>query len=178
MKQHTRKELRNAFDKAMIIIIGFIMGLALIFVLTLFSACKTNKDVIQNRNIINDSTAISQNHILDFVSDSVMNNIEFSFDSLNIDIIKPVEYADKPEIIRLKATAGRIIDKKKSNHNQLQNYNRIDSIAYKNSKVERTEEHKTDIRAYNPPSGTVLIISIILIIIISIFFINFDNKSK
>lgn len=120
------------------------------------------------------------------VVDSVMRNIDFSFDTLIIDfkslcpskdinIERPSVVADAPEIIRIKAVKGRVIDRQRVQREQVEAYNRLDTVKYHQSAAEASTEHSATTRLYNPPDGTALFIIAILAIAVGLF-IFFRNK--
>ena len=106
--------------------------------------------------------------------DSLIRNIDFSFDTLKINIERPVEYAEAPEIIRLTATNGRVIDSRKLKHNRVENYNRLDTVAYHQSAVDSSAEHSATTRLYNPPSGTA--VAVVALIIAGVLIFIFLRK--
>ena len=73
----------------------------LIFICTLalFTSCRSQKEVQQDKALALDSVARSEHHRTIAVIDSAIRNIDFSFDTLKINIERPVEYAEAPEII-------------------------------------------------------------------------------
>lgn len=136
--------------------------LIFIVALALLTGCKSHKEIVSDKSLDIDSVARSEHHRTIAVIDSIVRNIDFSFDTLKINIERPVKYAEAPEIIRLTATNGRVIDSRKLRHNQVENYNRLDTVAYKQSAVESSAEHSATTRLYNPPDGTVVSIFAIL----------------
>ena len=87
--------------------------LILLFVTCALIGCKSQKKVVASQSVKTDSLAHSEHHRSIAVIDSLIRNIDFSFDTLKINIERPVEYAEAPEIIRLTATNGRVIDSRK-----------------------------------------------------------------
>ena len=88
----------------------------LLFVLaatTFLGGCRSHKETVSNKSLDRDSVARSEHHRTIAVIDSAIRNIDFSFDTLKINIERPVEYAEAPEVIRLTATRGRVIDRRK-----------------------------------------------------------------
>ena len=144
--------------------------LILLFVTCTLIGCKSQKNVVASQSVKTDSLAHSEHHRSIAVIDSLIRNIDFSFDTLKINIERPMEYAEAPEIIRLTATNGRVIDSRKLKHNQVENYNRLDTVAYHQSAVESSAEHSATTRLYNPPSGTAVAIITILVIGCLIYF--------
>ena len=147
----------------------------LLFVLaatTFLGGCRSHKETVSNKSLDRDSVARSEHHRTIAVIDSAIRNIDFSFDTLKINIERPVEYAEAPEIIRMKATKGRVIDRRRVQRNQVEAYNSLDTVAYHQSATEASTEHSTTTRLYNPPDGTVVAIFAILGIacLIYVFF--------
>lgn len=138
----------------------------LIFICTLalFTSCRSQKEVQQDKALALDSVARSEHHRTIASIDSMMRSTSFDFDTLEVRVERPTEYAEKPEVIRLKAIKGRVIDSRKLQHNQVEHYNRLDTVAYKQSAVESSAEHSATTRLYNPPDGTAMFIITILVI--------------
>ena len=150
-------------------------SLILIFMTFALIGCKSQKKVVASQSVKTDSLAHSEHHCSIAVIDSLIRNIDFSFDTLKINIERPVEYAEAPEVIRLTATNGRVIDSRKLKHNQVENYNRLDTVAYHQSAVESSAEHSATTRLYNPPSGTAVAV-VALIIAGDLIFIFLRKK--
>lgn len=136
----------------------FLLGLALL------ASCRSHKELQQDKSLAVDSVARSEHHRTIAVIDSAIRSTSFDFDTLEVCVERPSAYAEKPEVIRLKATKGRVIDSRKLKHNQVEHYNRLDTVAYKQSAVESSAEHSATTRLYNPPNGTGVAIITILVI--------------
>lgn len=138
----------------------------LIFICTLalFTSCRSQKEVQQDKSLALDSIARSEHHRTIASIDSLMRSTSFDFDTLEVRVERPTAYAEVPEVIRLKAVKGRVIDSRKLEHNQVEHYNRLDTVAYKQSAVESSAEHSATTRLYNPPDGTAMFIITILVI--------------
>lgn len=139
----------------------------LLFVLaatTFLGGCRSHKEVVSNTSLSVDSVARSEHHRTIAVIDSAIRNIDFSFDTLKINIERPVEYAEAPEIIRLTATRGRVIDRRRVHRDSVEAFNRLDTVAYHQSAAEASTEHTATTRLYNPPDGTAAVIITILVI--------------
>lgn len=126
--------------------------------------CKSQKNVVASQSVKTDSLAHSEHHRTIAVIDSAMRHIDFSFDTLKINIERPVEYAEAPEIIRVTATKGRVIDKRRVHRDSVEAYNQLDTVAYHQSAAEASTEHTATTRLYNPPDGTAVAIITILVI--------------
>lgn len=147
----------------------------LLFVLaatTFLGGCRSHKEAVNNKSLNSDSIARSEHHRTIAVIDSAIRNIDFSFDTLKINIERPVEYAEAPEIIRLTATRGRVIDRRRVHRDSVEAFNRLDTVAYHQSAAEASTEHTATTRLYNPPDGTTVALFAILGIacLIYIFF--------
>ena len=149
----------------------------LIFILaaTVFlGGCRSHKEAVSDKSLDIDSVARSEHHRSIAVIDSVIRNIDFSFDTLKINIERPVEYAEVPEIIRLTATRGRVIDRRRVHRDSVEAFNRLDTVAYHQSAAEASTEHTATTRLYNPPDGTAVLI--IALVIAGILFYVFYRK--
>ena len=137
--------------------------LIILFATCALVGCKSHKNIVASQSVQRDSLAHSEHHRTIAVIDSAIRNIDFSFDTLKINIERPVEYAEAPEIIRLTATRGRVIDRRRVHRDSVEAFNRLDTVAYKQSAAEASTEHTATTRLYNPPDGTaVLIIALVI----------------
>ncbi|MBD5336680.1 MAG: hypothetical protein HDR95_05150 [Bacteroides sp.] len=136
--------------------------LIFIVVLALLAGCKSHKKIVSDKSLDIDSIARSEHHRTIAVIDSLVSNIDFSFDTLKINIERPVEYAEAPEVMRLTATKGRVIDRRRVYWDSVEAFNQLDTVAYKESAAEASTEHTATTRLYNPPDGTVVSIFAIL----------------
>lgn len=139
-------------------------SLILIISLAILTGCKSQKRVVSDKSLDIDSIARSEHHRTIAVIDSAIRNIDFSFDTLKINIERPVQYAEAPEVIRLTATKGRIIDRRSVHRDSVEAFNRLDTVAYHQSAAETSTEHTATTRLYNPPDGTAAVIITILVI--------------
>ena len=136
--------------------------------------CRSHKEVVSNTSLSVDSVARSEHHRTTAVIDSLIRNIDFSFDTLKINIERPVEYAEAPEIIRLTATRGRVIDRRRVHRDSVEAFNRLDTVAYHQSAAEASTEHTATTRLYNPPDGTMVLV--IALVIAGVLFFVFYRK--
>ncbi len=149
-------------------------SLIILLVTCALVGCKSHKNVVASQSVTTDSLARSEHHRTIAVIDSLIRNIDFSFDTLKINIERPVQYAEAPEVIRLTATNGRMIDSRKLEHYQVEDYNRLDTVAYHQSAVESSAEHSATTRLYNPPSGTA--VAVVALIIAGVLIYLFLRK--
>lgn len=136
----------------------------LIITLAILTGCKSQKQVVSDKSLDIDSIARSEHHRTIATIDSMMRSTSFDFDTLEVQVERPTAYAEKPEIIRLKAVKGRVIDNRRVQRNQVEAYNQLDTVAYKKSAAEASTEHTATTRLYNPPDGTAVAIITILVI--------------
>ena len=146
----------------------FILALALI------TSCRSHKELQQDKFLAVDSVARSEHHRTIAVIDSMMRSTSFDFDTLEVQVERPTAYAEKPEGIRLKATKGRVRDQRRVQRNQVEAFNRLDTVAYRQSAAESSTEHTATTRLYNPPDGTAVLI--IALVIAGILFYVFYRK--
>lgn len=135
-----------------------------IIALAILTGCKSNKEVVIDKSLDLDSVARSEHHRTIATIDSMTRSTSFDFDTLEVQVERPTAYAEKPEVIRLKAVKGRVIDKRRVERNQVEAYNQLDTVAYKKSAAEASTEHTATTRLYNPPNGTAVAIITILVI--------------
>lgn len=151
----------------------FILALALI------TSCRSHKELQQDKSLAVDSVARSEHHRTIAVIDSAIRNIDFSFDTLKINIERPYLIGDtvacQPEIIRIKAVRGRVIDRRRVHRDSVEAFNRLDTVAYHQSAAETSTEHTATTRLYNPPDGTAVLI-IALVIAGIIFFVCYRKR--
>ena len=139
-------------------------SLILLLALALITSCRSHKELQQDKSLAVDSVARSEHHRTIATIDSLMRSTSFDFDTLEVQVERSTAYAEKPEVIRLKATKGRVIDQRRVQRNQVEAYNQLDTVAYKKSAAEASTEHTATTRLYNPPNGTAVAIITILVI--------------
>lgn len=154
-------------------------SLSLLFALAataFLGGCRSHKEVVSDTSLSVDRVARSEHHRTTAVIDSLISNIDFSFDTLKINIERPYYIGDtvacQPEIIRLKAVRGRVIDRRSVHRDSVEAFNRLDTVAYHQSAAETSTEHSATTRLYNPPDGTaVLVIALIIAgILVYVFY--------
>lgn len=151
-------------------------SLILLFLTCALVGCKSQKNVVARQSVKTDSLAHSEHHRTMAVIDSAMRNIDFSFDTLKINIERPVEYAEAPEIIRLTAVRGRVIDQRRAHRDSVEAFNRLDTVAYHQSAAEASTEHSATTRLNNPPDGTLT--SVLAILIAGVLIYLFYRKRE
>lgn len=151
-------------------------SLIVLFLTCALVGCKSQKNIVASQSVKTDSLAHSEHHRTIAVIDSAMRHIDFSFDTLKINIERPVEYAEAPEIIRLTAVRGRVIDQRRAHRDSVEAFNRLDTVAYHQSAAEASTEHSATTRLYNPPDGT--LISVLAILIAGVLIYLFYRKRE
>lgn len=136
----------------------FLLALALI------TSCRSHKELQQDKSLAADSIARSEHHRTIAVIDSAIRSTSFDFDTLEVSVERPTAYAEKPEVIRLKAVRGRVINQRRVHRDSVEAFNRLDTVAYRQSAAESSTEHTAPTRLYNPPDGTAAVIITILVI--------------
>ena len=142
----------------------FLLALALI------TSCRSHKELQQDKSLAVDSFARSEHHRTIAVIDSAVRSTSFDFDTLEVSVERSSAYAEKPEVIRLKAVKGRVINQRRVHRDSVEAFNRLDTVAYRQSAAESSTEHTATTRLYNPPDGTAVMI-IALIIAGILFFV-------
>ena len=141
---------------------------------TLMGGCRSHKETVSNKSLDSDSIARSEHHRTIAVIDSAIRNIDFSFDTLKINIERPSSVAEAPDIVRIKAVKGRVIDRRRAVRDSVEAFNRLDTVAYHQSAAEASTEHTATTRLYNPPDGTTVLV--IALVIAGILFYVFYRK--
>lgn len=149
-------------------------SLILLLALALITSCRSHKELQQDKSLAVDSVARSEHHRTIAKIDSMMRSTSFDFDTLEVQVERPTAYAEKPEVIRLKATKGRVRDQRRVQRNQVEAFNRLDTVSYRQSAAESSTEHTATTRLYNPPDGTAVLI--IALVIAGILFYVFYRK--
>ena len=153
-------------------------SLIILFLTCAIVACKSQKNVVASQSVKTDSLAHSEHHRSLAVIDSLVSNIDFSFDTLKINIERPFYIGDsvtcQPEVIRLKAVRGRVIDRRSAHRDSVEAFNRLVTVAYRQSAAEALTERFASMRLYNPPDGTAVLI--IALVIAGILFYVFYRK--
>lgn len=126
--------------------------------------CKSQKNVVSDKSLAVDSLAHSEHHRTMAVIDSIARSTSFDFDTLEVTVERPTAIADAPEVIRMKAVKGRVIDRRQMFRDSVEAYNSLDTVAYKQSAIEASTEHSATTRLYNPPNGTAAVIITIIVI--------------
>ena len=151
-------------------------SLIVLFLTCALVGCKSQKNIVASQSVKTDSLAHSEHHRTIAVIDSAMRHIDISFDTLKINIERPVEYAEAPEVIRLTAVRGRVIDQRRAHRDSVEAFNRLDTVAYHQSAAEASTEHSATTRLYNPPDGTLT--SVLAILIAGVLIYLFYRKRE
>ena len=137
----------------------------LIFLFLTFTliGCKSQKNIVASQSVTTDSLAHSEHHRTLEALNVERSSFIAQFDTLKIEIERPSSVGEAPEVIRLKAVKGRVIDRRQMFRDSVEAYNSFDTVAYKQSAIEASTEHTATTRLYNPPNGTAAVIITILV---------------
>lgn len=148
-------------------------SLILLVLLATVAGCRSQKELRQDASCLVDSVARVEHHRTIATIDSVIRQTSFDFDTLEVCVERPVAYAEVPEVIRLKAIKGRVIDKRSAYRDSVEVFNRLDTVAYHQSAAETSTEHSATTRLYNPPSGTaILVVAIVIARVVVYIFLR------
>ena len=135
-----------------------------LFATFILAGCKSQKQLQTSQSVTTDSLAHSEHHRTIAVIDSITRSTSFDFDTLEVVVERPSSVGEAPEVIRLKAVKGRVIDRQQMFRDSVEAYNSLDTVAYKQSAVESSTEHSATTRLYSPPNGTAAVIITIIVI--------------
>ena len=145
-----------------------------LFATFILAGCKSQKQLQTSQSVTTDSLAHSEHHRTIAVIDSITRSTSFDFDTLEVMVERPSSVGEAPEVIRLKAVKGRVIDRRQMFRDSVEAYNSLDTVRYRQSAIEASTEHTATTRAYNPPNGTA--ICIVAIVIAGILIYVFCRK--
>lgn len=145
-------------------------SLILLVLLATVTGCRSQKELRQEKSCLVDSVARVEHHRTIAAIDSVIRQTSFDFDTLEVCLERPVAYAEVPEILRLRAVKGRVIEQRSAYRDSVEVFNRLDTVAYKTYAVKTSTEHSATTRLYNPPSGTAVLITAIIIAGLLVYF--------
>ena len=141
------------------------------------SSCGTQKQVQKDVSAATDSVVTAEHHRTIAVSDSIIKNLHFEFDTLTITVERPVlieGQAIRPtEIVRLKAVGGKLNDTRKLHKVAVEAKSRLDSTAYKANSADKSAEHTATTVAYEPPNTTSFLLFVALILgLLAYYFLH------
>ena len=141
------------------------------------SSCGTQKRVQKDVSAATDSVVTAEHHRTIAVSDSIIKNLHFEFDTLTITVERPVlveGQAIRPtEIVRLKAVGGKLNDTRRQHKVAVEAKSRLDSTAYKANSADKSAEHTATTVAYEPPNTTSFLLFVALILgLLAYYFLH------
>ena len=141
------------------------------------SSCGTQKQVQKDVSAATDSVVTAEHHRTIAVSDSIIKNLHFEFDTLTITVERPVHVegqAIRPtEIVRLKAVGGKLNDTRRQHKVAVEAKSRLDSTAYKANSADKSAEHTATTVAYEPPNTTSFLLFVALILgLLAYYFLH------
>lgn len=137
-------------------VIFFLASLAII------TGCRSQKNSSSEISLAVDSVAASAHHRTMAVIDSAVSHLDFSFDTLKIKIERPA-VGEAAEVVRLTAIKGRVVDRRALERNQVEVYNRLDTVRFKQSAIETSTQSAATTRLGSPPSATLLLALAIIV---------------
>lgn len=141
------------------------------------SSCGTQKQVQKDVSAATDSVVTAEHHRTIAISDSIIKNLHFEFDTLTITVERPVlieGQAIRPtEIVRLKAVGGKLNDTRQQHKVAVEAKSRLDSTAYKANSADKSAEHTATTVAYEPPNTTSFLLFVALILgLLAYYFLH------
>lgn len=148
--------------------------ISLLSFLALCASCSTQKQAQKNIAITTDSTQRSDKHRTFSLADSVVQKLNFSFDTLEITIERPRldTVALAPEVVKLRAVKGKLTNDRQHQRNIIDTHRQLDTVAYHQATADKSMEHTATTRIYQPPSGTIIVL-VSLLLVATFVFIRF-----
>lgn len=173
--------------------------ISLLSFLALCASCSTHKQAQKNIAITTDSTQRSDKHRTFLLADSVVQQLNLSFDTLEITIERPrldtVAIApeipcqrgqktslfglcrvqpelDARQVVKLRAVKGTLTNDRQHHRNIIDTHRQLDTVAYHQATADKSMEHTATTRIYQPPSGTIIIL-VSLLLVATFVFIRF-----
>ncbi len=146
-----------------------IRHLALALLATALCGCRSHKEIAVQTSADIDSCATTSAELYIFKADSALRELRLDFDTLDITVERHV--ADAPETFRLRAIKGRVIDNRRAVNNAVAGYNRLDTVAFKQSSASSRAEHSATTSIAEPPNTTWILIAYgcVILIVIGVF---------
>lgn len=143
---------------------------AYILLFTALCGCKSKKDIVATNTADIDSTASIRTSGYILKIDTALRRINFTFDTLDIAIERQVA-ADTTERVRIRAVKGYVIDNRKQIVNDIEGYNRLDTVAYHRATATSRAEHTATISAAEPPNTTLIFTALgsVIILVFGVF---------
>ncbi len=145
--------------------------LAYILIFTaLLTSCRAKKEISVSDKVDIDSTASIHTSGYILKIDTALRRINFAFDTLDIAIERQVA-ADTTERVRIRAVKGSVIDNRKQIVNDIEGYNRLDTVAYKRATATSRAEHTATTSVADLPNTTLIFTALgcVIILVIGIF---------
>lgn len=152
-------------------------SLPFLLIVLCVSSCGTQKQVQKDVSAATDSVVTAEHHRTIAVSDFIIKNLHFEFDTLTITVERPVlveGQAIRPtEIVRLKAVGGKLNDTRRQHKVAVEAKSRLDSTAYKANSADKSAEHTATTVAYEPPNTTSFLLFVALILgLLAYYFLH------
>ena len=143
---------------------------AYILLFTALCGCKSKKDIVATNTADIDSTASIRTSGYILKIDTALRRINFAFDTLDI-AIEQQAAADTTHRVRIRAVKGSVIDNRKQIVNDIEGYNRLDTVAYHRATATSRAEHTATISAAEPPNTTLIFTALgsVIILVFGVF---------
>ncbi len=149
---------------------------AYILIFTALCCCKSKKDIVASNSVDIDSTASICTSGYTHRIDTAMRRLTFTFDTLDITIHRHApdtigSTAIPTETVRIRAIGGHITDRRKQIVNDIEGYNRLDTVAYKRATATSRAEHTATTSVAEPPNTTLIFTALgtVIILVIGVF---------
>lgn len=128
---------------------------AIIFLvlLALLGACRSHKDVRREAAVLTDSVAVSARVRTIASVDSLVSNVEFTFDTLRISVRRPVKGSDLAEVICMEAVRGRLSDRRGHVASCQESSWAVDSVSCVLTAAEASHAESTASGGFSLPAG-------------------------
>lgn len=136
----------------------------------LLGGCKSKKDIVASGSVDIDSLCMGKSSGYILKIDTAIRRLNFTFDTLDIAIERQVA-ADTTHRVRIRAVKGSVIDNRKQVANDIEGYNRLDTVAYKRASATSRAEHTATTSIAEPPNTTLIFSAIgcVIIIVVGVF---------
>lgn len=128
--------------------------------LAFICGCRSQKAVTKADTSATDTCATASTRALRATIDSLVAYRQFDFDTLEISVARQADTsASAPEIFRLRAVRGSVVNTSRHHALALSAYNNLDSVAYKRCSSASLAEHTATTAVAEPPKTTPILLA-------------------
>lgn len=124
-----------------------------IIVAALLISCRSQRQVQTDTTLRVDSVVHTAAHRTAVSLDSIASRLEMDFDTLDVTLERQVA-GEPSQTVKIRATGGKISRCREQLKFAAEQHERLDTLAYKRSRTDKTAEHTATTRLYDPPDGT------------------------